>query len=143
MTPDPFEQKSLGFSYGLAGDRTSFIAGFEVGEEDYAGGLVIDNDYQSSNLTVDYRVTQRLNVGLSYNRYNRDYQETTAPSPSQEDRTAGVRMNLTIGRQFSIALDVSRYEATGNQLVEETRSEFRFAYSPTGDTPRALASIGR
>lgn len=141
VTTDPAEQKTLGVNYSLGGERTTFRAGIGAGEEDYAGSTAIDNDYQSAVLTIDYRVTMRLSIGARYDRYDREYTGTVPTS--QEETTAGIWLNRTLGRRFSIALDVSRYESTGIDRVEETRSEFRFAYSPTGDTSRALTSIGR
>jgi hypothetical protein len=143
VTGTPFEQESLGVSYGLAGERTTVGLGFTVGQEDYAGGSTVDNDYELADLRVDYRVTPRLNIGFRYQWYQREYQDPAALSTSQEDRTAGAWLNRTLGRRFSIALDVSRYQATGVQRIEETRWEFRFMYSPTGRTSGAMGSIGR
>jgi hypothetical protein len=143
VTTDPFEQKSAGITYGLAGDRTSVSLSVNAGEEDYAGGSALDNDFQSTSFAVSYRATPRLNFGVRYERYDREYQDSAALSTTMEDATSGIWLNRTLGRRFSIALDVSRYDSTAIESVEETRTELRFAYSPTGDTSSALGSIGR
>jgi hypothetical protein len=144
ITTDPFERRSAGITYGLAGERTNVTLGMNAGEEDYAGGATLDNDFQSASFTIGYRATPRLNFGLRYERYDREYQDATATSATMEDDTSGIWLNHTLGRRFSIALDVSRYESMAlDQPVEETRTEIRFAYSPTGSTSAALGSIGR
>jgi hypothetical protein len=140
VTTAPFEQESIGVTYGFAGERTDVTMGVAAGEEDYAGGTTLDNDYESSTFTVSYRAATRLDLGFRYQRYDREFVDT---AQSQGDRTAGLWLNRTLGRRFSIALDVSRYEADGVQPVDETRTEIRFAYSPTGDTATALAGVGR
>jgi hypothetical protein len=48
-----------------------------------------------------------------------------------------------MGRRFSAAVDVSRYESTGLERIEETRTELRFIYSPSDSAARALAWVGR
>jgi hypothetical protein len=143
VTPSPFEQRSVALDYTLEGQRTIVGVGLSTGDEDYAGGTTIDNAYRSADLTIDYRVTPRLGLGFLYQWYGRDYEDASAPSTAQEDRTAGVWLNRALGRRFSIAFDLSRYEADGAQNVEEERWELRFTYSPIGTASSSLGSIGR
>jgi hypothetical protein len=143
VTVDPFEQKTAGIDYGFAGESTSVTLGLNAGEEDYAGGSTLDNDFRSANFEINYRASARLNIGVRYERWKRESQDNTLPSQSMEDRTSGVWLNRTFGRRFSVALDVSRYESIAVESVDETRTELRFAYSPTGDTASALRSVGR
>jgi hypothetical protein len=140
VTGVPFEQETVGVRYDLQGARTRISVGIARGEEDYAGGTTTDNDYQSTDVNVAYSVSSRLNIGLRYELYDREYEDSPIPT---EDRTAGFWLDRTLGRRFSVALDVSRFEATGSQRVEEERWEIRFAYSPTGHTASAMESIGR
>jgi hypothetical protein len=144
ITTNPFEQKTAGMTYGLGGERTNVTVGISGGEEDYAGGATLDNDFRSASFTIRYRATPRLNFGLRYERFDREYQDALGQPLTNDDDTAGVWLNHTLGRRFSIALDVSQYESMAiDQSVDETRTEIRFAYSPTGSTSAALGSIGR
>ena len=143
VTTAPFEQKRLDVSYDLTGARTSVSLGMGIGEEDYAGGTTFDNDFENAYLAITYRSTARLQFGFDYDLYDRTSPVMAGPGSSQEDRTAGVWLNRLLGRSFSVALDISRYEGSGAFSVDETRTELRFSYSPTGDTAAALQSIGR
>jgi hypothetical protein len=143
VTTTPFERKSFGADYTFAGERTTVVMGLEVGQDDHAGGQTIDNDYRINSLVIDYRISPRLDIGFRHVRYDREYEASGAPSASEEDRTAGVWLNRTLGQRFSIALDVSRYETISDPRIEENRWEVRFIYSPTGDTAGAMSSIGR
>jgi hypothetical protein len=139
VTTAPSEQKALSFDYNVAADRMNFGVGAILGEEDYAGGTTIDNDYESATFRIDGRVSPRLDMGFLFVWYDREYLDGTAPATSQ-DRTAGVWLNRSLGPRFSIAFDVSRYEAAD---IEETRWEVRFMYSPLGRTSGAMGSTGR
>jgi hypothetical protein len=143
VTATPFEQETIGVDYSLAGSRVTIGVGITTGQEDYAGGTMIDNDYRSTDLTIGYSVSARLRIGFRYEFYDREFQDSLAPSTTQEDTTAGLWLDRSLGQRFSIAFDISRYEATGSQRIEESRWEFRFMYSPTGRTSSAMGSIGR
>jgi hypothetical protein len=142
-TATPFERQRVGVLYGLTGGRTDAAFGINAGEEDYAGGSEIDNDYESVNLEILYRATTRLDVGLRYERYDREYQDSTMPAASQADRTTGIWLNRNLNRRLSIAFSVWHYETISDRRVDETTWEFRFVYSPTGDTSSAMGSVGR
>jgi hypothetical protein len=143
VTTDPFQQRSLDITYRLTGDRATASVSFGVGEQDYAGASTLDNDYQSTSMILYYRISPRIDIGLRYTRYDREALDGAVSFETQDDRNGGVWLNWTLGRRYSVAVNMSRYNATGNQAADEDRTEIRFSYSPTGSTSAALGSIGR
>jgi hypothetical protein len=143
VTTAPFEHKRVDLTYYFTGERTTVSLAAGVGEEDYAGGTDLDNDFQNDFLTVAFRASVRLDLGIRYEQYDRESPESTGLANSQSDRTFGIWLNRTLGEKFGVALNVSRFEGSGIESIDETRTEIRFGYSPTGSTSSALRSTGR
>jgi hypothetical protein len=143
VTAAPFERKGFGVSYGLRQLRTDFFLRLGVGEEDYAAGPSLDNEFASSALTLSYGISERIDIGFQYQLYERDFRNAGGSSVTERDSTAGARLHCAVGRRFGLAFGAARYERTGTQSVDETYWEIRLGYSPSGSTSTTLGSLGR
>jgi hypothetical protein len=141
VTTAPYELQNLEVGYGLTQERTRFALRFGIGEEDYAAGTALDHDLELLSLSLDRDISRSLGIGFSYDLYERDFQD--AATVAEEEGTTGIWLSWALGRRFGLGVGMSRYERSGAVDVDESRTVFRFSYSPTDSPSSAVASMGR
>ena len=143
VTPNPFEHKQVNLSYTVRMPKTNLSVRVGAFDERYANGSTLDNDGTTAGFGLSHDLSRRLDVGVNYDVTKRDFSDPNASSANDRDATAGAWLSCALGKRFSLALAVSRYERLGTQNFDENRYEIRFGYSPTASAPAALRSIGR
>ncbi|HEY3517012.1 MAG TPA: hypothetical protein VGL98_08185 [Gammaproteobacteria bacterium] len=141
VTPSPLEQRRLSVSYELAMSRTTVNAGIGSYADDYFSGNAADNDWKTLHLSALRTISPKLNVGLDYDRVDREFGDITQPDST--DSWTGLWVNRAIGQRLFFGVVILMYDRSSVDSYDELRYELRFGYTPTRSQARAMASAGR
>ena len=142
VTPSPLEQKRLSVTYQLTMSRTTVTTSIGTYADDYFSGNAVDNDWQTLHLSVLRAIAPQLNVGIDYDRVDREFGDSST-QPDSTDSWTSLWLNRAIGRRLFFGFVVLMYDRSSLDRVDEQRYELRFGYTPTSSQARAMASTGR
>jgi hypothetical protein len=143
ISASPVERKSAEITYQLNGTRTRSEITLGSFEDAFLTTPAFDNESTYTRVALNRIVSSRLGVNIAWTRVLRAETAPLSELPRNEDSVLSAWINRALGRRYSLAFVVTRYERGGQDTFGERRYELRLGYNPARGGSNDVGLVGR